>query len=193
MICLDSVVGVLRGVVHRGWDQLVEDSQGHCCIERSRECLAVNLAARRRSTSAGRLLCDDLGGPDGAVWDVSRGADRKICCAGLTRWLNATVPSNQSRSQATGTPARRPGSRSRHHPSDTHRPTAAQTRLLGRFRVTEHWRSCDIVIAKAGDGRVDRGSPASKRRNRTRTGSEPARREFREHARPITVNTPGWS
>jgi hypothetical protein len=24
---------------------------------------------------------------------VSRGADRKICCAGLTRWFNATVPS----------------------------------------------------------------------------------------------------
>ena len=36
---------------------------GHCCIERSREGLAVNLAVRRRSTSAGRLLCDDLGGP----------------------------------------------------------------------------------------------------------------------------------
>jgi len=34
----------------------------HCCIERSREGLAVNLAVRRRSTSAGRLLCDDLGG-----------------------------------------------------------------------------------------------------------------------------------
>ncbi len=31
-------------------------SHRHCCIERSRGCLAVNLAARRRSTSAGRLL-----------------------------------------------------------------------------------------------------------------------------------------
>ena len=78
----------------------VDHVTGHCCIERSRECLAVNLAARRRSTSAGRLLCDDLGGPDGAVWDVSRGADRKICCAGLTRWLNATVPLEVLRASA---------------------------------------------------------------------------------------------
>ncbi len=52
----------------------------------------MNLAVRWRSTAAGRLFCGYLGGPDGAVWDVSRGADRKICCAGLTRWLNATVP-----------------------------------------------------------------------------------------------------
>jgi len=70
----------------------VDHVTGHCCIERSRECLAVNLAARRRSTSAGRLLVTTWAGPDGAVWGVSRGADRKICCAGLTRWLNATVP-----------------------------------------------------------------------------------------------------
>ncbi len=40
----------------------------------------------------GRLLCVDFGGLDSAVWDLSRGADRKICCAGLIRWLNATVP-----------------------------------------------------------------------------------------------------
>ncbi len=72
-------------------------SHRHCCIERSRGCLAVNLAARRRSTSAGRLLCVDFCGPDSAVWDLSRGADRKICCAGLIRWLNATVPDRHPR------------------------------------------------------------------------------------------------
>ncbi len=33
-----------------------DDVGGHCCIERSREGLAVNLAVRRRSASAGALL-----------------------------------------------------------------------------------------------------------------------------------------
>lgn len=33
---------------------------------------------RRRSTSAGCLLCIHFGGPDGAVWDLLRGAVRKI-------------------------------------------------------------------------------------------------------------------
>jgi len=44
---------------------------------------------------------------------MSRGADRKICCAGLTRWLNATVPRRLRDSlrnvQRAATTARRDG------------------------------------------------------------------------------------
>ncbi len=49
---------------------------------------------------------------------MSRGADRKICCAGLTRWLNATMPaplrSNRLRAARGQAPARGQERQQRH-------------------------------------------------------------------------------
>ncbi|MBA2640769.1 MAG: transposase [Nocardioidaceae bacterium] len=67
-------------------------SRRHCCIERSRERHAANLAVRRHSTSRSASPLCPLRRPDGAGWGSAQAAGRKICCAGLTRWLNATVP-----------------------------------------------------------------------------------------------------
>ncbi len=39
-----------------------------------------------------RPLCAHFDGPMGPVGAPRKTAGRKICCAGLTRWLNATVP-----------------------------------------------------------------------------------------------------
>jgi len=66
--------------------------RGHCCIERSRERHAANPAVRRHSTSRSASPLCPLRRPDGAGWGSAQAAGRKICCAGLTRWLNATVP-----------------------------------------------------------------------------------------------------
>ncbi len=67
-------------------------SRRHCCIERSRESPAANLAGRRRPTSRRRPFVP-LRRPAMPSGTRREAADRKICRAPFTRWLNATVPS----------------------------------------------------------------------------------------------------
>ena len=72
---------------------IAQEVDGHCCIERFRECLAVNLAAGGAQPPQGVSFVTTWAALMVPVWDMSRRVDRKICCVGLTRWLNATVPS----------------------------------------------------------------------------------------------------
>ncbi len=69
-------------------------------------------------------------------------------------------------------------------------PTHALTGALERPSAVARR---DTAIADARDGHTRRPTRRRTRRNAPERAEKPVRREFREHARPKTVNTPEWS